>query len=186
MLQGQITCVMDPSCCLSLLMSGSTYMANCSEWKARMNQLLTLMPYPSGHLSYGVSLPSLLYDQYTSVAHLWAKTGFDSLLPQAAGADVMITHGGSLLPHISGADVACCMHMFSEAAAHKVWVCTIPAGVPLLFMTNHGADPSQELQEVASAIMGAQAYHQLAMGQGQTQPALDLLQSCARSGILLA
>ena len=53
-------------------------------------------------------------------------------------------------------------------------------------MTNHGADPSQELQEVASAIVGAQAYHQLAMGQGQTQPALDLLHSCARSGMLLA
>ena len=56
------------------------------------------------------------------------------------------------------------------------------AGVPLLFMTNLGADPSQELQEVANSIVGAAAYHQLAMGQGQTQPALDLLQSCARSG----
>lgn len=49
-------------------------------------------------------------------------------------------------------------------------------------MTNLGADPSQELQEVANSIVGAAAYHQLAMGQGQTQPALDLLQSCARSG----
>ena len=56
------------------------------------------------------------------------------------------------------------------------------AGVPLLFMTNLGADPSQELQEVANSIVGAAAYHQLAMGQGQTQPALDLLQSCALSG----
>ncbi len=52
----------------------------------------------------------------------------------------------------------------------------------MLFMTNLGADPSQELQEVANSIVGAAAYHQLAMGQGQTQPALDLLQSCARSG----
>ncbi len=49
-------------------------------------------------------------------------------------------------------------------------------------MTNLGADPSQELQEVANSIVGAAAYHQLAMGQGQTQPALDLLQSCALSG----
>ncbi|KAL0047749.1 hypothetical protein WJX82_010930, partial [Trebouxia sp. C0006] len=58
----------------------------------------------------------------------------------------------------------------------------VTAGVPLLFMTNLGADPSQELQEVANSIVGAAAYHQLAMGQGQTQPALDLLQSCAQSG----
>ncbi|KAL0028751.1 hypothetical protein WJX79_004868 [Trebouxia sp. C0005] len=56
------------------------------------------------------------------------------------------------------------------------------AGIPLLFMTNLGADPSQELQEVANSIVGDAAYHQLAMGQGQTQPALDLLQSCAQSG----
>ena len=49
-------------------------------------------------------------------------------------------------------------------------------------MTNLGADPSQELQEVANSIVGDAAYHQLAMGQGQTQPALDLLQSSARSG----
>lgn len=53
-------------------------------------------------------------------------------------------------------------------------------------MTNHGADPSQELQEVASGVVGPQAYYQLAMGQGQTQPALNLLHSCARSGALSA
>ena len=55
-------------------------------------------------------------------------------------------------------------------------------GVPLLFMTNLGADPSQELQEVANSIVGAEAYHQLAMGQGQTQPALDMLHASARTG----
>ena len=60
----------------------------------------------------------------------------------------------------------------------------LPAGVPLLFMTNMGADPSQELQEVANSLVGVDAYHQLAMGQGQTQPALDMLQACARSGAL--
>lgn len=60
----------------------------------------------------------------------------------------------------------------------------LPAGVPLLFMTNMGADPSQELQEVAASLVGSDAYHQLAMGQGQTQPALDMLQACARSGEL--
>lgn len=60
----------------------------------------------------------------------------------------------------------------------------VTAGVPLLFMTNMGADPSQELQEVAASLVGSDAYHQLAMGQGQTQPALDMLQACARSGEL--
>ena len=56
------------------------------------------------------------------------------------------------------------------------------AGIPVLFVTNLGEDPSQELQDVAAGIVGADSYHQLAMGQGQTQPALDLLHSCATSG----
>ena len=76
--------------------------------------------------------------------------------------------------------------MILKAASNGVRTCTTLAGVPLLFMTNHGADPSQELQEVASGIVGVEAYHELAMGQGQTQSALDLLQSCARSGMLIA
>ena len=58
------------------------------------------------------------------------------------------------------------------------------AEVPLLLMTGQGADPSQELQEVANSSVGAAAYQQLAMGQGQTQPALDLLLTCAQSGVL--
>lgn len=49
-------------------------------------------------------------------------------------------------------------------------------------MTGQGADPGQELQEVANSTVGAANYHQLAMGQGQTQPALDLLATCAQSG----
>lgn len=55
--------------------------------------------------------------------------------------------------------------------------------MPLLLMTGQGADPSQELQEVANSTIGAANYHQLAMGQGQTQPALDLLLTCAQSGL---
>ena len=58
------------------------------------------------------------------------------------------------------------------------------AEMPLLLMTGQGADPSQELQEVANSSVGAAAYQQLAMGQGQTQPALDLLLTCAQSGVL--
>lgn len=64
--------------------------------------------------------------------------------------------------------------------ADQTLVCT---EMPLLLMTSQGADPSQELQEVANSTIGAAAYHQLAMGQGQTQPALDLLATCAQSGL---
>lgn len=90
---------------------------------------------------------------------------------------------------LRGADVACFVLLRApivQIAPCGFRICTTSAGVPLLFMTNNGADPSQELQEVASGIVGAEAYHQLAMGQGQTQPALDLLHSCARSGMLVA
>ncbi|KAK9815706.1 hypothetical protein WJX72_008353 [[Myrmecia] bisecta] len=56
------------------------------------------------------------------------------------------------------------------------------AGEPLLFITTPGADPSQELEEVAGRTVCADRYHQVAMGQGQTDAALQLLHACAQSG----
>ena len=45
-----------------------------------------------------------------------------------------------------------------------------------------GADPSQELQELAEEIIGIDNYEQLAMGQGQSDMALQLLHECANAG----
>ena len=54
---------------------------------------------------------------------------------------------------------------------------------PVFFMTaNDGSDPSQELEEFAVRHVGAEAYHQLAMGQGQCDLAMTLLQDCAKNG----
>ena len=54
---------------------------------------------------------------------------------------------------------------------------------PVIFLTaNDGSDPSQELEEYATRHVGAGAYHQLAMGQGQCNLAINLLQQCAREG----
>ncbi|XP_066286377.1 cytoplasmic dynein 2 heavy chain 1-like isoform X1 [Branchiostoma lanceolatum] len=53
---------------------------------------------------------------------------------------------------------------------------------PILIIISPGADPSQELQELASATVGADRYHQVAMGQGQADIALQLLHECARNG----
>ncbi|QDZ22651.1 heavy chain of dynein [Chloropicon primus] len=54
---------------------------------------------------------------------------------------------------------------------------------PVFFLTaNDGSDPSQELEEYAGRHIGAESYHQLAMGQGQCSLAIDLLHECARNG----
>eukprot|EP00736_Rhodelphis_marinus_P001173 Rmarinus@m.17616 len=53
---------------------------------------------------------------------------------------------------------------------------------PVLLMATAGADPSQELEEVASRVVGRDRYQQLAMGQGQSQLAVSMLRDCASSG----
>ena len=52
---------------------------------------------------------------------------------------------------------------------------------PILLILS-GADPSQELQELAEEIVGTDNYNQVAMGQGQSDIALQLLHECANSG----
>jgi dynein heavy chain 2 len=52
----------------------------------------------------------------------------------------------------------------------------------MLLITTPGADPSIELSEVAAATVGRGALREVAMGQGQAEGALQLLQECAKSG----
>jgi len=56
------------------------------------------------------------------------------------------------------------------------------ASTPILFITTPGADPSPELEELAECVVTAAHYHQLAMGQGQSETALALLRQCAANG----
>ncbi|XP_075448514.1 cytoplasmic dynein 2 heavy chain 1 isoform X2 [Ascaphus truei] len=53
---------------------------------------------------------------------------------------------------------------------------------PILIIISPGADPSQELQELASAEVGRECYHEVAMGQGQADLAIQTLRECARGG----
>ncbi|XP_034521541.1 LOW QUALITY PROTEIN: cytoplasmic dynein 2 heavy chain 1 [Ailuropoda melanoleuca] len=53
---------------------------------------------------------------------------------------------------------------------------------PILIIISPGADPSQELQELANAERSGECYHQVAMGQGQADLAIQMLKECARSG----
>ncbi|XP_073719558.1 cytoplasmic dynein 2 heavy chain 1 [Misgurnus anguillicaudatus] len=53
---------------------------------------------------------------------------------------------------------------------------------PILLIISAGADPSQELLELAGQIVGRENYHEVAMGQGQADVALQMLRECARSG----
>ncbi|EMP37963.1 Cytoplasmic dynein 2 heavy chain 1 [Chelonia mydas] len=53
---------------------------------------------------------------------------------------------------------------------------------PILIIISPGADPSQELQELASVERHGECYHQVAMGQGQADLAIQTLKECARNG----
>ncbi|XP_052794024.1 cytoplasmic dynein 2 heavy chain 1-like isoform X3 [Mya arenaria] len=53
---------------------------------------------------------------------------------------------------------------------------------PILIVISPGADPSQELQELANDTIGHDRYHQVAMGQGQSDIAMQLLRECSQNG----
>ena len=58
---------------------------------------------------------------------------------------------------------------------------TLP-GEPILVVISPGADPSQEIQDLADSVVGEDNYHQVAMGQGQADIAIQLLRDCAING----
>ncbi|OQR98203.1 dynein heavy chain [Achlya hypogyna] len=53
---------------------------------------------------------------------------------------------------------------------------------PVLLLTTAGADPSKELEEVATEMVGRDHYFEVAMGGGQQEKALALLRSTAEHG----
>ncbi|CAK8696967.1 unnamed protein product [Clavelina lepadiformis] len=58
---------------------------------------------------------------------------------------------------------------------------TLPSD-PILIVLSPGADPSQELQELASNTISDENYYQVAMGQGQSDVAMQLVRECSRNG----
>ena len=55
-------------------------------------------------------------------------------------------------------------------------------GEPILLLVSAGTDPSHELQALADDVVGANRFHQVAMGQGQAVVAEEKLQLCATHG----
>ncbi|ROT63097.1 putative cytoplasmic dynein 2 heavy chain 1-like isoform X1 [Penaeus vannamei] len=53
---------------------------------------------------------------------------------------------------------------------------------PILIIISAGADPSQELLDLVKSTVGSNAYHEVAMGQGQSEIAVRLLHECAKAG----
>ena len=56
------------------------------------------------------------------------------------------------------------------------------AETPILLIATTGADPSKDLQELASKTVGRERYCEVAMGGGQQRRAMKLLHDCAKSG----
>lgn len=54
---------------------------------------------------------------------------------------------------------------------------------PVLIIISPGSDPSEELRELANEALGSRdAFHEVAMGQGQMEIALELLKKCSMNG----
>jgi len=53
---------------------------------------------------------------------------------------------------------------------------------PLLIVVSEGVDPSRDLSELAAEKVGKDRFHEVAMGQGQSEIALEKLKHCAASG----
>ena len=64
----------------------------------------------------------------------------------------------------------------------RLYISDTLATEPILVVISPGADPSQEIQELAESVVGSERYHQVAMGQGQASIALQLLRDCAVNG----
>lgn len=53
---------------------------------------------------------------------------------------------------------------------------------PILFIISPGSDPSTELQDFAETVVGRQAFHEMAMGGGTNDAALDLVKTASAKG----
>jgi dynein heavy chain 2 len=56
------------------------------------------------------------------------------------------------------------------------------ASEPILVIISPGSDPSEELRELAESVVGKQSFHEVAMGQGQMEIAIELLRKCSVNG----
>ncbi|KAJ3270644.1 Cytoplasmic dynein 2 heavy chain 1 [Terramyces sp. JEL0728] len=56
------------------------------------------------------------------------------------------------------------------------------ASEPILFIITPGADPSQDIREFAVSQIGADKFHEVSMGQGQGDTAIQLVRSAKQNG----
>lgn len=126
-----------------------------------------------------IKLPTKLYEEFPQKTQKKITTPFERLLLIKTLRPDQLYHAMdtfvcSLLriPSISPAGVNLHAVYHEESTPHE----------PILIITTAGADPTRELEDIAAKEVGRQRFHQLAMGQGQTDNAIVLLRKCARSG----
>ncbi|CAG9464002.1 unnamed protein product [Pedinophyceae sp. YPF-701] len=165
---------------------------------AQTPQWVAKGPAEAAYAALVAAMPRLEYEYSLSDSALWAPW-FASANPEDKGAwpdvgkkissfhrlllvqalrpdrlrSAMATYARSILGIKSVDPPAVPMtHLVEKASATS----------PLLFLLTPGADPSQNLLEVASRTVGSNQYEEIAMGQGQAEAALLQLRECAREG----
>jgi dynein heavy chain 2 len=70
----------------------------------------------------------------------------------------------------------------SEATTIEGVLPTTSCSEPIILLTTPGADPSVELQQSAHQHIGRTKFHEVAMGGGQQEEAMNLLRRCSKQG----
>ena len=72
--------------------------------------------------------------------------------------------------------------LFSESLKLKKLILESSCNIPILIMVSPGADPSQELHDLASKAIGIENYFEIPIGQDETDFILTTLRECSNNG----
>ena len=72
--------------------------------------------------------------------------------------------------------------LFSESLKLKKLILESSCNIPILIMVSPGADPSQELHDIASKAIGIEKYFEIPIGQDETESILTTLRECSNNG----
>eukprot|EP00048_Salpingoeca_helianthica_P012919 m.191176 g.191176 ORF g.191176 m.191176 type:complete len:3938 (+) comp15437_c5_seq50:82-11895(+) len=156
---------------------------------ARVNALQSfLSQFPDAMNSMQLRSPDI-WAGWIENSH--CEDGFSSSLRLRAFQEVLLVH--VLRPDrlISAMTRFCCKLLglkellLPSPALRTVYERSTTAAVPTLIIVSPGTDPSQELRDLAASVVGKDALHEVAMGQGQADTALAQLRECAHSGAWL-
>ncbi|CAJ0943966.1 unnamed protein product, partial [Mesorhabditis belari] len=143
------------------------------------------------------SLPSLYNTLKLSDVGTWAEfartADAETAIPQAIGTKITPFQKVLLIQVTRPSRLYACLQSFCQSTLSLSDLNPPPFDLrdvfedsnnenPILLLIAGGADPSQELEELAKKTVGPDRFHSIAMGQGQEETAVRALKKCASEG----